>query len=1200
MPLPEATLILSPSSNHGKRYHRRKTCQSKRSKSMSDLLTQSEALSLTQDPTQLSMATKVKQHRSGSSSSDAKHRSSHRPDGLKSNRSSSTSNLIVSHDARIRQSSSSRSPQNRRSSRRSLNSHRSSSTSNISDARQSSLSKSLENNRTSRRSLKSHRSSSTSDISDARQSSSSTSLENNRTSRRSLNSHRSSSTSDDISDARQSSSKSLENNRTSRRSLQSHKSSSTSDISGSNSQQPSIPKSLIHYNSRRSLKSHRSSSASDMSDVRQSSSKSLEKNRTSRRSLNKGHRSSSTSDISNASQQPSIPKSLIHYNSRRSLKSHRSSSASDISDAKQSSSSKSSKSAENHRSSRRSLQSHPDSSSKSVDISDNARQTSHSSSKSRKSHTSFDRSPSMTDLIAQTSKRISEVPVDEPLQPLEPLRSPEQRKSGFSNVRQIYNFSSSLSDISFSGTDSDGFENDDLSEFFNSSGALSECFNSSGGDLGVIVEDKPIDGSFEIEFCLNDDGEINSNEGRDMGPKRGSSRRSMSSTVTEEERFRASEAFMSYTLAEKAALQIQRNFRQKKQEKLEQQEDAGLQKEQTDTDEEKGSCELEKELEKQEGNEKNWYTMIMWAIIGTFQTIVSVILCCSSGSDVPQIDAALNTVGGVGGGGGAAPPPGLEAMAGQAAGAASGSAGTGVTAGASAGAAAGATTGAASAAGAAATTATATSQVVTAVAVTASVATVASTTGILTPDVTEPLMTRCGLADPQNRIGKFAMVFEGFPRTLDDRESLLMEGLVLDAYNDLTIGENLTVTGICLDPLSREMQGVEIKNQTYVPLPDGSSFLEVFFEATIVCDKCSIARPLFKNEKEPEVVKEEAQQNATNDSGADEQQQDKDETTNPEQNGTRLLRNDRNQRRLEDQAELVQDQLEGQAAAFDTSGAQFFQRLIQKVVFETEELSNVGELPEGFVSVSEACVTPTPVENRAVDKDEVTAANASTEVDDALKTTVKYRKQDGKGAFEFSYVDEESGNRVTEVVVSDPTESVLNPIPSTPFPAFGPTNEPTISPTTNPTINFSGQPTLLPSVGPTDLPSPVPTDSPSDHPTINFSGQPTFEPSSNPSTTPSESPSDPPSMVPSESPSMAPSYVPSTSPSSTPSIIPSDAPSVAPSVSPSDVPSVIPSTSPSVVPSIIPSDAPSYIPSAEPSDIPSVQPMEYNSERQRG
>ena len=67
------------------------------------------------------------------------------------------------------------------------------------------------------------------------------------------------------------------------------------------------------------------------------------------------------------------------------------------------------------------------------------------------------------------------------------------------------------------------------------------------------------------------------------------------------------------------------------------------------------------------------------------------------------------------------------------------------------------------------------------------VATAASTAGILfippTPD--EVITTKCGLVNPVNRIGKFTMVFEGFPRTLDDRESNILEGLVLNAYNEL-------------------------------------------------------------------------------------------------------------------------------------------------------------------------------------------------------------------------------------------------------------------------------------------------------------------------------------------------------------------------------------------------------------------------------
>ena len=76
----------------------------------------------------------------------------------------------------------------------------------------------------------------------------------------------------------------------------------------------------------------------------------------------------------------------------------------------------------------------------------------------------------------------------------------------------------------------------------------------------------------------------------------------------------------------------------------------------------------------------------------------------------------------------------------------------------------------------------------------------------------EPLST-CGLAHPDIRAGKFAMLFEGFPRVLDKRESHLVEDLVLESYNEITMGSNFAVAG-CLDPLAREMQSVDIVNQT--------------------------------------------------------------------------------------------------------------------------------------------------------------------------------------------------------------------------------------------------------------------------------------------------------------------------------------------------------------------------------------------------
>ncbi|CAJ1935324.1 unnamed protein product [Cylindrotheca closterium] len=326
-------------------------------------------------------------------------------------------------------------------------------------------------------------------------------------------------------------------------------------------------------------------------------------------------------------------------------------------------------------------------------------------------------------------------------------------------------------------------------------------------------------------------------------------------------RSRVDEAFMQYTRVESAALQIQRSFRKRKLDREQ------LQKNGNDTSDNDSDSELkEKEVQEEEEEDSRSYTLLLLALFALVPMIMSCVAFFSKRSwqsndtpDAMPMDGAANgATGGApapggnggGGGGGAAPPPGLEAMAGQAAGAASCSAGAGASAGVAAGAAA--TSAAATATAAAgATAAGATTEVVAVVAVTSAVATAAGTAGILTPATpAEVILTKCGLRNPQSRIGKFTMVFEGFPRALDGRETNILEGLVLNAYNDLTIGTNFTETGSCLDPLKREMIEVNILDQDFALLIeglDGKSYLEIWFETKIVCDKCMVSRPLFKS-----------------------------------------------------------------------------------------------------------------------------------------------------------------------------------------------------------------------------------------------------------------------------------------------------------------------------------------------------------------
>ncbi|KAL3934364.1 MAG: hypothetical protein SGBAC_009903 [Bacillariaceae sp.] len=576
---------------------------------------------------------------------------------------------------------------------------------------------------------------------------------------------------------------------------------------------------------------------------------------------------------------------------------------------------------------------------------------------------------------------------------------------------------------------------------------------------------------------------------------------------------RVDEAFMHYTRVESAALQIQKNFRKKKLDR-EQLEDNTPQKDRNDTSDDDSD-----DSKKEDENEGRSYTLFMVALFALVPYIMMLAGCFTKcwGGDVDDVegapvestvDGAANGApggapapggnGGGGGGGGAAPPPGLEAMAGQAAGAASGSAGAGASAGAAAGAAAATSAAATATAAAGATAAGATTQVVAVVAVTSAVATAAGTSGILTPAApAELILTKCGLADPQSRIGKFTLVFEGFPRMLDGRESGILEGLVLDAYNDLTIGSNFTETGSCLDPLKREMKEVNILKQDYVPLIEGlegASFLEILFETKIFCDKCLPSSPLFKNEQDEEVKAEE--QNPGEQQRGDEIQVNGTQAEDPTQNSARLLRG--YPRRFEDIGEQIQDEfeeefqnvLEQELMAFDISGADFFQRLIQKVIFETEELSLIGEFPSGFVSIAQAYVTPTPIENGVeVDTNENpsegergdsagsggSTGDGSSAQDAELFTRVKFQQQGDKAAFEFTIVNDETGEIVEETVLVDPTDPLSIPVPTTSLPTFAPTKEPTISPSTVPTITFSGQPTREPSKSPSPVPSTVPT-----------------------------------------------------------------------------------------------------------------------------
>ncbi|CAJ1970020.1 unnamed protein product [Cylindrotheca closterium] len=645
-----------------------------------------------------------------------------------------------------------------------------------------------------------------------------------------------------------------------------------------------------------------------------------------------------------------------------------------------------------------------------------------------------------------------------------------------------------------------------------------------------------------------------------------------------EEVHRVDEAFLLYTLAENAAIRIQRNFRNKKL-----QEDKDI--DDTDTAEDTDDN-MKENLENKEEAEEPGKLMTL-----LFLSITALILmaghCMSffgslcGGSDVEAPVPLEGTApppsgqGGGGGGGGVAPPPGLEAVAGQAASAAGSAASSGVATGAAAGAAASAS--AAAAAGAA--TAAVASQVATAVVVSSAVAATAVTAGLVATNLgnttaifVPPATSICGLFDPDVRKGQFTMVFEGFSRPFDNREKLIVENLVVEAYNNLTIGANLESVG-CLDPLSREMTEAKLVNQTWDSIAEGyNPLLEAVFETTLLCDNCLALQPLFSTEKEEE-------------------------------------------RRLFQYRRLEQDGIEPidgtdliSSALFDFTSREFFQRLLQLVIFKTEDLSEIGELPDGFIQMTRAFVTPVLPENDGVSESgsgsggNATGTGGDPNLLEAyLVTEIAYQPQGlggDRGAFRFTYINEENGEQQTDIVVIDVNtilqDPFVEPVPTTQFPTFAPTRSPTISPSTVPTITFSGQPTRepssKPSMAPTNIPSEVPSETPSDVPSAQPSNVPSVVPTEPPSMVPSFPPSEAPSAGPSITQSIGPTFSPSISPSAVPSYRPSDAPSVNPSAFPSMTPSYVPSTSPSMNPSSIPSMAPSMVPSVSPSLSPSGLP----------
>jgi hypothetical protein len=440
-------------------------------------------------------------------------------------------------------------------------------------------------------------------------------------------------------------------------------------------------------------------------------------------------------------------------------------------------------------------------------------------------------------------------------------------------------------------------------------------------------------------------------------------------------------------------------------------------------------------------------------------------------------------------------------MASNAAGAAGGAAGAGVAAGAAVGAAA---AGAAAAGGMAAAVATV-AGVAAAAATVAGVSMAVSSNTTVALSEAVPILSECGLVDPDMREGRVTFFLEGFERKFDGRETSLIENLLVEAYNNITLGPGLDS---CDDKYLRELQDATLYNQTYFPATEfNNSYMETIFETVVLCDGCPTENPMFGD-------------------------------------------NEVSRRRLQEFASI-----------------EFFQRFIQSLLIDLKQLSDDGDIMEGFVQMAKAYVSD-------FDGGEAMVA----------EITSTYNA-DGEIAA-INFIIEENGEQ---------TITTVNVIPPTPDPTFSPTTPaPSLSPTLSSMpspVDATAPPTGIPSV----QPSLVPTDNPSTSPSGMPSSVPSGMPSETPSSAPSSVPSQVPSVLPSAVPSSVPSFVPSFMPSMVPSTVPSYVPSSGPSESPSAVPSFVPSFLPSMVPSFVPSNVPSFVPSVTPSGIPSIVPSQVPS-----
>ncbi|KAL3930073.1 MAG: hypothetical protein SGBAC_011928, partial [Bacillariaceae sp.] len=413
------------------------------------------------------------------------------------------------------------------------------------------------------------------------------------------------------------------------------------------------------------------------------------------------------------------------------------------------------------------------------------------------------------------------------------------------------------------------------------------------------------------------------------------------------------------------------------------------------------------------------------------------------------------------------------------------------------------------------------------------------------------IVSACGLVNPTVRPARVSFWMEGFTKEFDGRESLLLEGLLVEAYNNVTVGDG------CSDKFLRELNGAELVKQVIFPANDvNNSFVETTFETVLYCDGCPANNPMFGGFADNEFLR-------------------------------RSLRQESVHRRLETMQSF-----------------QFFQEFIQVVMVGVKQLSDNKEISDEFIQMARGYITDDDDEeegssNTGSDVNGQDGSNGGSAVGgngvggsggggsggggggagggnnggsgqggssgaggsgdsgtvsggESLVTDINAVFNEAGEIAAITYEFTVNGERiVTTVDVADATDA------------------PTITPTLLPT----GQPSFLPSVS--QMPS-----------MANATYAPTDTPSSEPSEGPSANPSSEPSAAPSSQPSMVPSIIPSILPSMVPSDVPSAAPSESPSEAPSDIPSLNPSSQPSTLPSARPSSVPSLTPSIQADDVP--------------